>query len=253
MLGQPLWESRSTARQEKTRRHRRRSRRTSDRHERRSCIEVDERKKRPRACGESRYSNSIHLQLRTCHVFYAITPSARACHSSTAWHTALFNCSLSTCRSLRLKSRAASVHRQFLTSDATLEERSHGGYASVRVGDVQNPGPAPHVQKNAALAKHQRTRINEAGDAVPGSQDSITRGVQNLQLTDTPATQTTLIDPAPPPMPNSRRLTQPRSRRQRHYFRCGQCGADPEVYTGNSDRGLTMHMVQKHCGQHLSK
>ena len=50
---------------------------------------------------------------------------------------------------------------------------------------------------------------NEAGDSVPSSQDPMTRGVRNLQLTDTPTTQTALSAPAPPPMPNSRRPTQP--------------------------------------------
>ena len=37
----------------------------------------------------------------------------------------------------------------------------------------------------------------------------MTRGVRNRQQTDTPATQTALSAPAPPPMPNSRRPTQP--------------------------------------------
>ena len=39
-----------------------------------------------------------------------------------------------------------------------------------------------------------------------GSQDSITRGVQSLQTSDTPAAQTALPAPVPPLIPNTRRL-----------------------------------------------
>ena len=49
------------------------------------------------------------------------------------------------------------------------------------------PNTKEITQKKNASAR--RTSINEAGDAVPGSQDSITRGVQNLQLADVPAAQ----------------------------------------------------------------
>ena len=66
----------------------------------------------------------------------------------------------------------------------------------MRLGEAQNPGPAAY----------ERDQAEEC------SARSITRGVQNLLLTDTPATQTTLPVPAPPPIPISRRVTQPRTR-----------------------------------------
>ena len=56
------------------------------------------------------------------------------------------------------------------------------------------------------------TRMNEVGDAVPDSQDSITRGVQNLQLADVPATQPDHADRPPLTMSNSQRLTEHRLR-----------------------------------------
>ena len=91
-----------------------------------SADDADARKKRSRAHRESRFS--LHLKLRTGHEFYAITPSAHACYSCTAWHCAHTNCSLSTCRSLRLKSRASITSlslqmprwRNFLTADTLV-------------------------------------------------------------------------------------------------------------------------------------
>ena len=62
--------------------------------------------------------------------------------------------------------------------------QGRGGYAGIRVGEAENPGPATYdrdctgtEQSNASL-----WRINEAGDSVPNSQDSVTRGVQNLRI-----------------------------------------------------------------------
>ena len=84
-------------------------------------------------------------------------------------------------------------------------------------------GPATHERDRAAQEHIARQRrIDEAGDSVPGSQDSGTQGVENLQLTDTPATHVTLPTPAPPPMPNSRRPAQLRARQQHEYLRCAQ-------------------------------
>ena len=52
---------------------------------------------------------------------------------------------------------------------------------------------ATHESDRTAEDRIARQRgINEAGDLVPGSQDSLTRRVQTLQPSDTPATQTAL-------------------------------------------------------------
>ena len=104
-------------------------------------------------------------------------------------------------------------------------------------------------EQNASPA---RGVSNEAGDSVPGSQDSLTRRVHNLQLSESPATQTAPPVPAPPPLPHARRPTQTRARQQRQeYLRCAQCGPDPAAFKGATDHGLMLQMVQKHGGQQL--
>ena len=131
------------------------------------------------------------------------------------WHSVIFESYLPTCCSLRLQSRVVLVVRlptstQPFPLDVTLEQPP-GAWARRRTrGQLCTRGT---VQKNVA----RRTRINEAGDAAPGSQDSTTRRVRNLQLPDTLAMQTTRSDPAPPPTPNSRTPAQPRSHRSLHW------------------------------------
>ena len=105
------------------------------------------------------------------------------------WHNVNSSFFLSTRRILRFMFRHA--------LDVTLEEPPHGGCAEVRLCEAQKPGPTEHERDLVEELCARRTRINEAGDAAPGSQDSITRGPRNLQLTDTLATQTTLPVPAP--------------------------------------------------------
>ena len=53
------------------------------------------------------------------------------------------------------------------------------------------PGPAKY-KRDVTLELHaRRTRKNEAGDQVAGSQDSRTRKVRNLHLTDIQCTSST--------------------------------------------------------------
>ena len=87
---------------------------------------------------------------------------------------------------------------------------------------------------------------------MPGSQDSVTRGVQNLQISDTPTIHTARSAPAPPPMPNSRRPPQARPKQQpQECLRCAQCGSDSAAFRAVSDHGLMLHMVRKHREQQL--
>ena len=156
---------------------------------------------------------------------------------------------LTNSRSFRLKPGVCHDHCRSSSAPALLNVFSHGGYAGVRLGEARNPGPAAHERDRVAEERIARQRrINELCDSVPGSQDSITRGVQKLQLTDTRLMETALPAPAPPPMPNSRRPSKPRARQQQEYLRCAQCGPDPEALKGATDHGLMLHMVQKHGG-----
>ena len=118
---------------------------------------------------------------------------------------------------------------------ALLNNLGRGGYAGVRLKEAKNPFPATHDRDWAAAEQRIASprSPNEAGDSVPGSQGSVTRGVRNLQISDTLAIQTARSGPAPPPMPNSRRLPQTRPKQQlRGCLRCAQC--DPVAFTAVS-------------------
>ena len=116
----------------------------------------------------------------------------------------------------------------------------------MRLGEARNQGPAAHERHRTAEDRNARQRrINEAGDSVPGSQDSLTRRFHNLQLSDSPATQTTLPAPATAACPTLADPTQTRQRQE--SLRCAaQCGPDPAAFKGASNHGLMLHMVQKH-------
>ena len=104
------------------------------------------------------------------------------------WHDITSEFQFHAWRSTRLKNQSAHVMQrkistQLFALDVTSGEPHQGGYAGVRLGEAQNPQPAEHERDNAEEEPcPHRTRINEAGDAVPGSQHSTTRGTQNLQF-----------------------------------------------------------------------
>ena len=61
----------------------------------------------------------------------------------------------------------------------------HGGYAGILVGEAVHPGPATHERDwTDEQPDSTHKRINEAGDSVTSSQDSVTRAVQNLRISD---------------------------------------------------------------------
>ena len=97
-----------------------------------------------------------------------------------------------------------------------LDNLGRGGYARARLGEAQNLGPETHDRDWAAAEQRIASlrRITKTRNSVPSSQDSVTRGVQNLQISDTPAIQTARSAPAPPPMPNSRSPPEARSKQQ---------------------------------------
>ena len=192
-----------------------------------------------------------YLQSDTSLLFHITTLSTHGLCSMWVWYRERVHFHFTISRSFWLKPGVSHDHCRSSSVPAPLHEFSHAG---VRLGEAPNPGPAAQERDRVAEERNARQRrINEAGDSVPGSQESITRGVQNLQLTGTPATQTAPPAPAPPPMPNSRRPTQTRAREQQEYFRCAECGSDPEAFKGASDHNFMLRMVQKHGGQHSRK
>ena len=133
-----------------------------------SADEADGRRKRARFCKESSPFSLIHIQTTTSLHLYITT--------STWYHErASIHCSVT--HSLRLKSGKSHDSCQPSPALALLNNLGHGGNARVRFGEAQNPGPATHDRDWTAaqqrIASHGR--INEAGDSVLGSQDSVTR------------------------------------------------------------------------------
>ena len=70
-------------------------------------------------------------------------------------------------------------------------------------GSALGRGATPRASRARKRSRRKqpfarRTLINETGDAVPGRQDSITRGIHKLQLADIPAAQPDHAVRAPP-------------------------------------------------------
>ena len=119
--------------------------------------------------------------------------------------------------------------------------------------EALRPGP-DDFERDTTLEPHaRRTFIYEGGDAAGENQDSITRGVRNLQLMDDLTAQHSTASPTLAPSLTTPRATtrHPRAGQQqrRVFLQCAQCGANPQACTWNSDHGLMTHMSQKHGGQ----
>ena len=163
------------------RRHRTQRRRRS---EKRACCdtieessssaeEADARRLCARFYKESPQCSFIHSQPDTSIHPHIPTFRARDCGAHDTWHHERASVHCSVTRSLQLKLDVShDLCRQSLVL-ALLSNLGRGGYTGVRLGEAQNPGPATAQQR-----------------IVRGSQDSVTRGVRNMQISDTPATQT---------------------------------------------------------------
>ena len=89
---------------------------------------------------------------------------------------------------------------------------------------------------NAVLAKGAL-----AGDSVQERQNSITQ--DRLSICSAASLSSRSF---------AARTTRSNSQKNlRDALRCAQCGSDPEAFTGSTDHGLVLHMVQKHKGQQL--
>ena len=135
---------------------------------------------------------------------------------------------------------------------ALLNNLGHGGYDGICVGEAENPGPATHARDWAVTEQPSAThrRIDEAGDQAPSSQDSVTRGIQNLCTSDSLVAPAALPAPPPPTMRNARRPHLPKQK-PKEYLRCALCGPAVDAHLASTDGGLMQHMGQKHGGQVL--
>ena len=80
-------------------------------------------------------------------------------------------------------------------------------------------------------------------------QDSVTRAVRDLRISDSPAAPA-LPAPPSPTMRNARRPPWPKQV-PREYLRCAQCGPVADAPSASSDGGLMQQKGQKHGGQVL--
>ena len=120
------------------------------------------------------------------------------------------------------------------------------------MSEKQNPGPATHDRDWTVTEQPNAThrRIDEAGDSVPSGQDSMTRRVQNLRISHSPAASAALPAPPPATMRNPRRPPR-RNQKPREYLRCAQCAPDPAAHTASTGGVLMRPVRQKHGGQLL--
>ena len=140
------------------------------------------------------------------------------------------------------------VTRSFWLKSSLACNQRHGGYAGIRVGEAVNLGTATHERdRTDEQPESTHRRINEAGDSVPSSQESVTRAVQNLRISDS---QRRPWPHQPRQCPQCWRQLRPKQQ-PRKYLGCAQCGSDPAAHVASSDHGLMLHMGQKHGGQRL--
>ena len=146
--------------------------------------------------------------------------------------------------------------RSALVGTRLAEHPESWKYAGIRVGEAQNPGPATHdgdwtitERPNAA-----HRRINQAEDSIPSSQDSVTRAVQNLRISDSPAAPAALPAPATPASNwefHKTAAEKKKPREPREYLGCAQCGPLADAHLASTDGGLMQHLAQNQGGQVL--
>ena len=147
----------------------------------------------------SKFFHDTHLQHHTCHSLRVLVSGTHRRCVSVQWCDVTSEFQVHTWRNTTLKNQSAHAIRwtQFPRSslklfarDGTSGRPQQGGYAGVRLVEAQNPRPVEHERDHAEEEPSaRRTCIDEAAGAAPGSQDSSTRGVRNLQLEDVPTVQ----------------------------------------------------------------
>ena len=166
-----------------TQKRRRRTQRRRRRSEKRACSdtieesssadEVDARRKRARDCKESPSRPLMYIQSDTSLLLHITTVRTHGRCSCDMWYHERTSVHFTVARSVRLKSGVSHDLCQSSPALAPLSDFAHG-CAGVRFGEARNPGPATHDRDRTAEQRNARhRRINEAGDSVPGSQDSL--------------------------------------------------------------------------------
>ena len=106
------------------------------------------RKKTARHQRESRNYIWTHLQLHTCHSSHVLVNGAQKKCSAVQLFYVTSGFQFFAWRRMVLKHQSPHAI-QFFTLDVTSGERHQKGYAGVRLGEAQNPGPAEHGRDSA--------------------------------------------------------------------------------------------------------
>jgi hypothetical protein len=102
---------------------------------------------------------------------------------------------------------------------------------------------------DASTPPSQLRRINEGGDAVPGSQDAdLAARAERLSIATSQQTPIAAAPPLEQPSNGRRRRREDVPQQRWEGLQCCMCvGAD--AFHGHDSRGLMMHLVRAHLGQ----
>ena len=158
-----------------------------------------------------------HICRYTCRLSHAHIKDACEWCSRTLWHGVFSDCHVSSRLSLRFKLRrvrvslsADNLHSSRRCWCHTLRSPLTGG--TQECAWVRRKIQGQLDTKETSLLKSlppRRSRRNEAGELVQGSHGYVTRGVENLQLTETTASQHARTATAPPPKTHSTTIKTP--------------------------------------------
>ena len=180
---------------------------------------------------------SFHLHITIFHSYNSF--------SHRPMHHECGTLSWSVLHSLGLKTDDSHESGQPLPASALLNNLGQGGYTGIRVGEAERKSRTRHARQrldgNRATQRHSQTdqRSWRLSAELP---DSVTRGVQNLHISDSPAAPA-----APPAPPATMRIFRrpPRPKQQpREYIRCAQCGPDAAAHTASTDGGLEQLLAE---------
>ena len=136
------------------------------------------------------------------------------------------------------------------TVAAPLNESSHSGYAGVRLGEAQNPGPAAHEGDRAAEERKRSPKAHQRS-GWPSTRQPRLFHVRSPELAVDRHSGNAHHSSSPSATADAQLSTTYAADSSRDTFPVLRCGLDPEVCKGTSDQGLMLHMVQKHGGQQL--
>ena len=196
-----------------------------------SVDEVDVWRKRSWCYKESSCFRLTHFQSDTSLHLHITTLRAHGLCSNEVWYPERASVHLTISRNLRCQSSSALP---------PLNDVAHGGHAGTR---DQPRTRGIKQQKNAPDARGVSTkrRLSTRQSGLSGTTCSCQTRRQRRPLHQ------------PRHQHRCQTLGHFLRRGREGHLRCAQCGPDPAAFTGATDHGLMLLMVQKHGGQQLTQ